>query len=90
MLKAFENHMSWPDFAILVMIVMLSLLSLLNSWKAKQVWLWQFLLLLLGWSVCWFSVREEGVKVKLVLTTWICMLVSFALGWSGRMPGKLQ
>jgi hypothetical protein len=90
MLSVLYQRMSWPDFAILVMIVMLSLLSLLNSWKAKHVWLWQFLFLLVGWSVCWFSAREEGVRVKLVLTTWICMLVSFALGWSGRMPDKHQ
>lgn len=82
--------MTWPDFAILVMIVLLSLLSLLNSWKAKHVWLWQFLLLLVGGSVCGFSARAEDVKVKLILTTWSCMLVSFALGWSGRMPRKLD
>jgi hypothetical protein len=82
--------MSWPDFAILVSIVLLSTLSLLNSWRAKHVWVWQFLLMLVGWSLCWFSAREDDVKVKLILTTWLCMLVSFALGWSGRMPRKLD
>jgi hypothetical protein len=90
MLRHLDNHMSWPDFAILVMIVLLSLLSLLNSWKAKHVWAWQVLLMLVGWSVCWFSAREDEVKVKLILTTWGCMLVSFGLGWSGRTPRKLD
>jgi hypothetical protein len=46
--------------------------------------------MLVGWSVCWFSAREYEVKVKLILTTWSCMLVSFGLGWSGRTPRKLD
>lgn len=90
MLRGLDSHMTWPDFSLLVMIVMLSLLSVLNSWKAKHVWLWQIMLLLVGGSVCWFSAREHEVKVKLVLTTWVCMLISFAVGWSGRMPRKLD
>jgi hypothetical protein len=83
-------RMSWPDFAILVSIVLLTFLSLLNAWKARQVWLWQVLLMLTGWSICWFSSRDESLKVKLTLAAWIPMMLAFACGWAGRMPDKLD